>query len=115
VAELPERVLEPPFEILELAHCESVILRPVQFETGRFTFHPRWMPPGEVKTVLAVRVHVPPEDKPLFPHYWDITAGTLVPQVLTLLTRGVPEGYGIRIHAVGTAPKKRFEVSLVPV
>jgi len=62
-------VLEPPYEILELAHCESIALRPVQFETGRFTFRPRWMPPGEVKTVTAVRVHVPPEDKPLFPHY----------------------------------------------
>jgi len=110
-----EKVLEPPYEILELAHCEEIVLRPVDWETGRFTFHPTWMPPERMKTVTAVRVHVSREDKPLFPHYWDITAGTLVPQVMALLTAGVPEGYGIRIHAVGTAPKKRFEVSLVKV
>jgi len=35
--------------------------------------------------------------------------------VMALLTAGVPEGYGIRIHAVGDPPKKRFEVSLVSV
>jgi len=109
------RELEAPYEILELAHCEEIVLKPVSWEVGRFTFRPRWMRPGEVKTVVAVRVHLSPEDKPLFPHYYDITAGTLVPQVMALLTEGIPEGYGIRIHAVGTAPKKRFEVSLVPV
>ena len=107
--------LVSPYEILELADCQSITLRPVRYETGRFTFHPKWMRPGEVKTVLAIRIHVPTEDKPIFPHYWDITASTLVPQVMALLTAGVPEGYGIKVHAVGTAPKKRFEVSLVSV
>ena len=104
-----------PYEILELAHCESIVLKPVSWESGRFTFHPKWMPPGGLKTVLAVRIHLDPKDKPSFPHYYDITASTLVPQVMALLTAGVPEGYGIRIHAVGTGPKKRFEVSLVSV
>jgi len=104
-----------PYEILELAAGETIILRPVSYETGRFTFHPRWMAPGGLKTVLAVRIHVRPEDKPTFPHYYDVTAATLVPQVLALLTAGIPEGYGVRIRAVGTAPEKRFEVGLVPV
>jgi hypothetical protein len=73
------------------------------------------MAPGERKTVLALRIHLDPKDKPTFPHYYDLTAGTLVPQVLALLAKGIPPGYGIKIHAIGVAPKKRFEVSLEKV
>jgi len=108
-----ERILEGPYEILELAPCEEKTLRVVDWEHGKMRIRPRWMPIGEFKEILAVRIHVPPEDKPLFPHYWDLTARTLVTQVMAILTRGIPEGYGIRIHAVGYAPRKRFEVSLV--
>ena len=102
-------------EFLELAHCEEVVLKPVSWDFGLATVHQPWDPPGVLKDVQVLRIHVSPEDKPLFPHYFDLGQKTLVPQVMALLTAGIPEGYGIRIHAVGTAPKKRFEVSLVSV
>jgi len=115
VAERAVERLSGPFEFLELAHCESVTIRPVDWEFGLATVHPPWLPPERLVDVEVLRIHVSREDKPLFPHYWDLGQKTLVPQVMALLTAGVPEGYGIRIHAVGTAPKKRFEVSLVSV
>jgi len=113
LAELVERILEGPYEILELAPCETKTLRVVDWQVGKMRIRPKWMPIGEFKEILAVRIHVPKEDKPIFPHYWDLTPRTLVAQLLPILTEGVPEGYGIRIHAVGYAPKKRFEVGLV--
>jgi len=102
-------------EFLDIPHCESVVLKPVSWEFGLAATHAPWEPAGVVKDREVLRIHVSPEDKPLFPHYWDLGQKTLVPQVMAPLTAGIPEGYGIRIHAVGTAPKKRFEVSLVPV
>ena len=107
--------LEGPFEFLDIPHCETVTLKPVSWELGLASVHPPWTGPGVMKDVQVLRIHVSKEDKPLFPHYFDLGQKTLVPQVMALLTAGVPEGYGIRIHAVGTAPKKRFEVSLVSV
>jgi len=91
------------------------MFRPVDWEFGLARVHPPWRPPEVVEEVEVLRVHVDPKEKPLFPHYWDIGQKTLVPQVMALLTKGIPGGYAIKIHAVGVAPKKRFEVSLVPV
>ena len=107
--------LDSPFEFLDIPHCQSVVLKPVDYEFGIGTVHPPWTPTGTLVDTQVLRVHLEPADKPLFPHYWDIGQKTLVPQVMSILTAGVPDGYGIKIHAVGTAPKKRFEVSLVPL
>jgi hypothetical protein len=110
-----EKRLEGPFEFLELAHCQSITLRPVEWEFGLATVHPPWLPPERLVDVEVLRIHLSREDKPLFPHHWDLGQKTLIPQVMALLTKGIPEGYAIHIHAVGVAPKKRFEVSLVSV
>ena len=107
--------LKGPFEFLDLPNCETVTLKVLSWDFGRAMVHPPWLPPGELRETEVLRIHVPKEQKPLFPHYYDMGQRTLVPQVMALLTAGVPEGYGIRIHAVGTGPKKRFEVSLAAV
>lgn len=77
--------------------------------------HPPWLPEGEYRDTDVLRIHVLPADKPLFPHYYDLGQKTLIPQVMAILTAGVPADHGIKIHAVGVGPKKRFQVSLVPV
>ena len=113
--ELP--VLPEPYEILELAPEEERVITVVDWELGRMLIHPRWPGAPAEKWVRAVRMHVPREEKPLFPHYWDATAGTLVPQLWTILreARVPPNRARIRIKKVGAAPKARFSVSLLEV
>jgi len=114
VAELEAlKELEPPYEILELKPGETVSFTVLDWQLGKMTIHPRWPGAPSEKVVRAVRVFVPKEEKPLFPHYWDITAGTLVPQIYTLLreARVPPNRVKITITKVGAAPKARFSVS----
>ena len=107
--------LEGPFDMLTLNDCESVILKPTEWEFGTAETSAPWRAPEAKRVIEVVRVHLAPEDKPLFPHYYDIPQRTLIPQVMAILTAGVPEGHAIKIHAVGRAPDKKFAVSLVPV
>ena len=107
--------LESPFDMLTLNDCESIILKPVDWEFGTAETSAPWLAPGEKRVIEVVRVHLAPEDKPLFPHYYDIPQRTLIPQIMAILTAGVPADHAIKIHAVGRAPEKKFEVSLVPV
>jgi len=108
---LPE--LEPPYEILELKPGETKAITVIDWQLGKMTIHPRWPGAPPEKTVRAIRLFVPREEKPLFPHYWDITAGTLVPQVWTILreARVPPNKVVLEITKVGAAPKARFSVS----
>lgn len=107
--------LESPFEFLDLPDCSSIILKPVDWQFGTARVHPPWLPEGVYRTTNVLRIHVLPADKPLFPHYYDFGQKTLVPQVMSILTAGIPADHAIKIHAVGVGPKKRFQVSLVPV
>ena len=106
-------VLEPPYEILELKPGESKTITVIDWQLGQMTIHPRWPGAPKEKTVRAIRLFVPEEEKPLFPHYWDVTAGTLVPQLWTILreARVPPNRVVLEITKVGAAPKARFSVS----
>ena len=105
--------LEPPYEILELKPGETKTFTVIDWQLGKITIHPRWPGAPKEKTVRAIRLFVPPEEKPLFPHYYDATAGTLVPQLWTILREaGVPPNRVVlTITKVGAAPKARFSVS----
>lgn len=109
--------LEPPYEIFELLPGETRRFRALKYEVGLITIHPRWPGAPPEKTVKAVRVHTDVESKPVFPHYWDITAGTLVPQVLTVLVQAdVPRRRAvIEVTKIGAAPKARFSVRLIAI
>ena len=109
--------LPPPYEILELEAEEERCFTVVQWEYGKIVIHPRWPGAPEKKVVRCIRMHVEERDKPLFPHYWDATASTLVPQLLAILSKvGVPPHKArICIKKIGVAPKARFQVRLVRV
>ena len=113
--ELPE--LPPPHEILELEPCKPFKLTVIRYELGKMVIKPRWPGAPPEKVVAALRVHVPEEEKKLFPYYYDLTPSTLVPQVLTILAAYPipPRKAVLEIHKVGVAPKARFSVKLVEV
>ena len=109
--------LEPPFEILELEPEEEKVLTVIDYKIGKAIIHPRWAGAPEEKLVKMIRLYVPPEEKPLFPHYWDVAARTLVAQLEKVLQEAdVPRHkVRIRIKKVGKAPKARFLVQVLAV
>jgi len=66
------------------------------------------------KTILVIRIHLPEEEKPTFPHYWDLGGARLTGQLLPILeaTRSFP--IRIRVKADVPAPKTHYEVDLLP-
>jgi len=107
--------LEPPYEIFELADGESRTMRVERWEQGLMTIHPRYPGAPEEKTVEALRLHIPPEIKPSFPHYYDVTAGRLKAQLLPILEAPGFEKLEITVTKRGVAPRAYFEVSVRPV
>ena len=103
--------LEPPYEIFELADGESRTMRVETWQLGLMTIHPRYPGAPKEKTVEALRLHVPAEVKPTFPHYWDITAGRLRAQLLPILRAPGFEKLEITVTKRGVAPRAYFEVS----
>lgn len=110
VAELP--TLEGPYEFAEVVEAKPLVLSPTSFEIGKAQTHPPWMPAGTLVWYEIVRIHVPHEEKPTFPYYWDFGQKTLVPQLKVLLPQARLQKSAITIEAVGTGPKKRFSVGL---
>ena len=107
MAELPK-----PFELLELNDGESASFAVLRYEKGITTIVPAHMPGG--KLVDVIRVHVPPADKPLFPHYFDLLAASLVAQVEPHLKRPDLARLRFTVTAHGIPPKKRFTVEVRP-
>ncbi len=65
-------MLAEPMELLELNDKEMLTFRVLRFEEEEAIIKPAHAPQGKVITVL--RIHVPMDVKPIFPHYWDITS-----------------------------------------
>lgn len=104
--------LEKPFSPLELMDGQSISFRVVRYELGVQTIFPEHAPQGKI--VNVARVHVRPEDKPDFPHYWDITSAKLHALILPQLRI---EGVFTRrftITAHGIPPKKSFTLDVAP-
>lgn len=104
--------IESPYEILELAPGESRDLTVLSAELGRMIINPRYgRPPKEIP---VLRLQVDPSDKPVPPHYYDVTGlnlqALLKPFVLAA-------GYTPRrftITKVGSGPQARFTVGSSP-
>lgn len=105
-------LMESPFEILELADGQMVEFRILKWELGETVIHPRFPGAPAEKRINALRVHVPPKFKALFPHYWDITSKTLIAQLLPYLEKRGFEKKTFRVRAHGVAPKKRFTLEI---
>lgn len=102
-----------PFEMLELQHQESVTFRVREWEEAQTTITTRDAPNGKV--IDVIRVEVPKEDKPVFPHYWDITSARLVAQIRPHLQAPGYDRKRFTITAYGVAPKKNFTLDVLPL
>lgn len=107
-------LLPGPFELLEIAHAQTVELLIVRKELGDLIIHPRTPGAPSEKIIRGMRVWVDVASKRVGPPYWDVTSGTLIVQLLPLLEGVPPATKRVRITATGVAPAKRFTVELVP-
>jgi len=108
------RPLPPPYEIYEFEPQKPVTFDIISWEIGTMEIQPRYTPAAGRKKIIAVRLHVTPESKPYFPHYWDITPSRLVYQLAGILSQGVPEGYLLKITRDIPGPKAHFSAEWVP-
>ncbi len=124
--------LPKPYEILELADGQRVTFHVKGWEQGTIRIFPNdWE--GRVLTMLArkqinevtaqdyrtngkpitaLRVVVPKEEMPPGKMYWDITATTLVAQMLPTLQRPDFKDKAFTVTAHGIAPAKRFTLEV---
>ena len=105
--------LPPPYEIFEFEPCTPAYFRIVSYEIGKIVIQPKYPGAPPQKEVVAIRLHVDPETKKYFPHYWDITPSRLVYQLIGLLTQGIPENMWLKIHRDVPGPKAHFSVEWV--
>lgn len=104
--------VESPFEILELPDGGQLFTHVSAFEEGSMAITPRDGRPAKV--VRTVRIHVPPAEKAHFPFYWDLTAQTLIAQLLPMLPSIVKEKRAIKITKSGLGASARFSLEVRP-
>jgi len=109
------RRLLGPNEILDLADRQSVTLRIINWEHGMETIHPRYPGAPAEKDIEVLRLHLAPGVKATPPMYYDLTAKTLIAQMLPLLERRGFENYLYVITKYGVPPKARFTVEQRPL
>jgi len=102
--------LPPPHEILELPSGGLITFGVEGFEIGSMVIHPRYRGAPPEKKIHVLRVYVPKKYKSYFPYYWDITAKTLIAQLLPFLKRPDYKDYEFTIIKHGVPPKARFEL-----
>lgn len=99
-----------PFEHLELQDGQSASFRALRYEQGETIIKPRHAPQG--KNVAVLRIHVPADDKPSFPHYWDVTQNGLIAQLGPHLLRSDLGSIRFHVTAYGYAEKKRYRLTV---
>lgn len=105
-------VLEKPYEIYEWEDGKSEEWTILSWELGELTIQLRSR--EGTKDIEVLRIHVPPEEKPEFPHYHDLTSARLVKQLQGILPRGGLGSTKLRITAIGAAPRTHFSVTNLP-
>lgn len=104
--------LDRPFEIYEWGDGETRQFTIERWEMGELEIHPRdGRPP---KTISVLRIHVPLEEKPEFPQYWDLTSSRLVAQLRQVLETHRVSRPRVKVTAIGRAPRTHFSVTWVP-
>ncbi len=104
--------LAKPHEIYEWGDGETREFTILRWELGETTIHPHYQPEG--KLIEVMRIHVPPEEKPEFPHYWDMTSGRLVAQLKPMLQPPWTGPQKFKVTAIGSAPRTHFSVTRLP-
>jgi hypothetical protein len=102
-----------PFDILELRAEGELITRVTGLDTGPVAITTRDNRPPKV--VQAVRLFVPPEDKLTEPPYWDVTAQSVRPALLTLGPLAITQKRYLKLHKYGDGAGARFSAELLPV
>ena len=104
--------LERPYEIYEWKDGETREFTIERWEEGDLEIHPRdGRPPKEIK---VLRIHVPVEEKPEFPHYWDLTSSRLFAQLRAILQTRRLAVHRVKVTAIGRAPRTHFSVTHIP-
>jgi len=104
--------LAKPYEIYEWEDGETREFTIVRYEVGETTIVPR--DGREPKTIEVIRLHVPPEEKPEYPHYWDMTSSRLVAYLKGMLPTILRGPFKVKVTAIGTAPRTHFSVTRLP-
>jgi len=107
---MPE--LTKPYEIYEWKDGETKEFTIERWEEGEVEIHPRDGRPPKMAPVL--RIHVPMEEKPTFPYYWDLTSTRLTAQLRSILGTHVGARRRVKITAIGEAPLTHYSVTWVP-
>ena len=107
-------VIEEPIEWLELRDKETAEFHVERYEWGEYTISPRYAGAPARKAIPVLRVYVPAEDKPRFPHYWDISSKRVHAQLRAPLDMIVRDRMLVRITATGVRPAKWFQVEWIP-
>ena len=110
-----DRRLPEPYELLDLGDGASESFVPVRYERGTMLIRPRYRGAPAEKVIPVLRVHVRTEDKPFFPHYWDVTSKTAAAQLMPMLMDPRARDYMITVTKHGVAPRARFTVGRGPV
>ena len=109
IERLPQ--LAAPAEILDLPDQQVVEFAVTKWEDGKLFITTRGAPVG--RFVRTIRMHVPPEDKPVGAPYWDATAGNLVARLLPMLDMIVRDRRRLRVTKHGVAPSARHQVDVL--
>lgn len=108
------RPLAGPYELLDLADGETISLLIYGWEQGSMVIHPKYAGAPSSKTIGVLRVQVPTDVKPTFPHYYDITSKTLISNLLPFLMEANYKEFRYQIRKMGVAPMARFQLTRVP-
>ena len=103
-------MLSEPMELLELNDGETLTFRVTRWEKEETIIKPAHAPQGKVVTVL--RVHVPIEDKPIFPQYWDITSKRAIAQIQPWLEKPGFQNKTFRLTKLGVKPTAHFMLAV---
>ena len=100
--------LPGPFEIFDIPGGSLRQLTVVKHLVGRMVIRPRQA--TGPKDIVALRLFVTAADKPLYPDYYDVTAQTLIPQLLPHLEAAAGRPVRFTITKWGDRAQARFQV-----
>jgi len=124
--------LDEPYEFLDLMPGELFIIRVDRYQDGTAVIHPKTPTSRHVRqymdqnnlseapaagTPIGVEVGVlrlfgERTDQASRAKYWDISSKTLRADLLARLQAGQQLPFGLRLDAIGHAPKKRYSVTV---
>jgi len=97
---------------LELTDGQAIRFRILSAEQGKALISPRDGRPAHY--VNTLRVHVPPDDKPTIPHYWDITSRKCITALLSYIDIGAHIGKVFTLRKEGHPPTCEYRLTVAP-